>query len=155
MKGRPPKPSNVVALTGNAGKRKRHVSKPPMKGDAPTPPPDMNADALAVWEDIVPQLVTSGVIARTDKAQVAAYCNIEARRRQAQRVLDDLKTLTYETHGRNGPMFRARPEVAIVTQCETQLKSFAAEWGLTALARKRLDQQDQGNLFDDPTADAF
>ncbi len=155
MRGRKPIPHALKLVKGNPGKR-------PMAGDlkpgneAPTPP-KMNDQAMEVWNETIPELYRLGVIARIDKNQIAAYCNIEARRRQAQKALDDYGDLVYETRGPSGAMIRHRPEIKIVSDCEKQLKSFAVEWGMTASSRVRLGDPNQGrlDLGDDPTSSIY
>lgn len=68
-------PDNVRQLRGNPGKRKtppsaasRFVSAPPR------PPTTMATEAKAEWKRIVPELHRTGVLAMTDRAVLATYC---------------------------------------------------------------------------------
>jgi phage terminase small subunit len=55
---------------------------------------------------------------------------------------------TYETAGKNGRMFRARPEVGIANEAIRTMTRVGSEFGFSPAARLRLRGVDQGDLFD-------
>lgn len=144
--------SNVTRLHApNPGKRKKK-NKPQTEVGAPEKPPGLSTSATEIWDDVVSELTALKVIARVDKNQIAAYCNIVARTRDMQDFIDK-NGYTYITRGKSGEMERIRPQVKILETCEKQIRAFAQEWGMSAASRARLNVDDgQGELFDDPTA---
>lgn len=150
-KGRKPTPASLKVVTGNPGKRpiKHGLAA---ENEAPPPPDRLSAEALEIWHSTVPQLHRLGVLARVDQHQIAVYCEVVAR---YYRALGEVQRLgeVYETQGKNGPMLRVNPYVKIARDCEVTIKNYASEWGMTAVARMRLGDPKQPDLFgDDPTA---
>ena len=87
MRGRKPKPTILRVLEGNPGKR-------PLNDCEPTPPvcepqrPDwLDEEAQAEWSRIVPELHEMGLLARADRAAMAAYCTAWSRWVQAEALV--------------------------------------------------------------------
>lgn len=155
-KGRKAKPTHLKVVTGNPGKRPlKEDLLPPV--EIPSAPACLSRDAADIWLTTTMELAKLGIIARIDVHQIAAYCNIVSRMQKAQAVLDE-HDLIYETHSeKTGTMFRVRPELKIIQDCEKLLARYAAEFGMTAASRTKLkgDPRQPELPLDDPTADAY
>lgn len=149
-RGRKPKPTVLKLIQGNPGKRPiEHGLSATI--EEPDCPAGMSAEAKAIWDEIVKELMQLRVLARVDKFQLEKYCNIVARARELQNFINK-NGMTYETEGKHGMMFRIRPEMAILQNAESQIKAFAAEWGMTAQSRVRIKADPRQPDMFDPTA---
>src|SRR5690349_6182098 len=130
-------PTELLALRGNPGKRKRHGEpKPPT--ESPSCPSWLNVEAKREWRRIVPELERLHLIARVDRAALAAYCQSWARWLQAERVIEDHgMTMVIETKG-GGTYEQQRPEVSIAQKEKGQMKAFAALFGFSPSDRASL-----------------
>lgn len=77
---------NVRQLRGNPGKRAtpKTVTLAPA---APVPPSDLDAEALAEWQRIVPALNEKGLLAEVDRGVLAGYCRAWSNACLAQELL--------------------------------------------------------------------
>lgn len=140
-RGPPKKPTALKRLQGNPGKRR-------LPKDEPTPPPAdprvpasmpacpdfLDKAARAEWEEIVPQLIELGVLARVDRAALAAYCQAWSRWREAERLLAG-EGLTYMSPT---GVVKKNPAVGIAADAQKLMRQFLIEFGLTPAARARL-----------------
>ena len=79
MSGRKPKPTKLKLITGNPGKRLLYEREPEPKPGIPECPSHLDEEARAEWGRIAPELATMGVLARIDRAALAAYCQAWSR----------------------------------------------------------------------------
>lgn len=78
MSGPPPAPTALKIRRGNPGKRHLNRNEPePAPTDA-TPPDDLPPDALAIWNDRVPELIRIGTVTLADRGEVAKACRLDA-----------------------------------------------------------------------------
>lgn len=154
MKGRPPKPTQLRVLDGNAGKRALHTGEPdpPAIFHAPPPAQLTDARAIALWTDLVPQLGRWVGLSELDLVGLELLCAAYGRMHAALDKLKELNSTTYETKGRNGLQHKTRPQLLHVHAEHALIKSLMAEFGLSPAARVRLKGIAQGDLFDDPLA---
>lgn len=147
-RGRKATPHHLKLVTGNPGKRSLQAA--PL--DVPTatlPAPDhLGDDARALWNALMPDLVRLKLLTKFDAAAFEQYCWAYGAWRAATRKLTELGANTYETHGRNGKMFRVRPEVTIAGEMIRTGRSIGSEFGLSPVARERLKNFGQSDLFD-------
>ena len=132
--GRPPKPTALKLLQGNPGKRPLNKREPRPEAGAPTRPEWLLPEAKREWNRIVPELVRMGLLAKIDRASLAAYCQCWARYVEAQK---DIEThgATFETAtGYLAP----RPSVGIANQMLQRISALSAKFGFTPSDRGRI-----------------
>ena len=74
MRGAKPKATVLKLVTGNPGRRPLNAQEAKPKTVVPEPPEMMNAAALKEWHRLTPLLEEVGLIAKLDRAIIAAYC---------------------------------------------------------------------------------
>jgi phage terminase small subunit len=74
MRGRPPKPTHLKAITGNPGKRPLNEHEPRPKVEIPECPPELSPSAQREWNRLVDHLAALRLLTSLDRAALAAYC---------------------------------------------------------------------------------
>jgi P27 family predicted phage terminase small subunit len=107
----------------------------------PKPPPWLSKDGCAEWRRVTPDLVARGILTDTDLASLAAYCAAIAGVCETARLIK-----------RQGRMVgkRAHPAVRMQLQYLESARRYAAELGLTPVARQRAggDKPSEGDAND-------
>ncbi|MCH4024097.1 MAG: phage terminase small subunit P27 family [Acetobacter sp.] len=147
MKGRKPKPPRLQIVGGNAGKRAIREDEVRIPSEYAPAPEYMDAYAREAWEKLVPVLVKNGLFTVLDHHALEQYCQTYGRWRRAEEILAEEGSDTYETHGKQGTMKRALPEVAIIAESIRLMRSVGSEFGLSPVARLRLGDVGQGDMF--------
>ena len=129
-----PKPTGLKLLEGNPGKRRLNRKEPKPNVEAPRCPTWLDAEARAEWRRVVPRLLELRVIAQIDRACLATYCIAWSRLRRAEAELMR-DGLTYTRDG----MIKRHPAAGIAHEAAAELRAFAAEFGLTASSRTRVE----------------
>ncbi|WP_099024705.1 phage terminase small subunit P27 family [Mycolicibacterium palauense] len=112
---------------------------PPFKRSAPAPPTWLSREAKAEWRRVIPELQRLDVIKPEDRASLAAYCETWARYVTAVRQYRaEGITLVNPESGR----VHRHPAVAIAETAGTQLRAFAAEFGLTPASERNVTKRD-------------
>ena len=126
-RGRKPKPTALKRLEGNPGKR-------PLNELEPVPPPVqlrcpnyLLPEARKEWKRLAPILMSMGLLTAADAVPFAGYCQAYARWREAQDEITRHGSIYKDDDGR----IRPNPYIAIATQQMREIKSFAADFGLT------------------------
>jgi P27 family predicted phage terminase small subunit len=134
--GRPPKPSAL---------------KPPGLAGVPTSissetrpedllvPAGMPREAIALWKDLLPELVAANVFERVDRSALKAMCMQWARVEMARRVL---ATEGLFARGSMGQLVE-HPALGIEAKSSALFLRFAEQFGMTASARARLDMDER------------
>jgi len=75
-----PTPTALKILRGNPGKRRLNREEPQSLPTDATPPADLPAAAVAIWEERVPELIRMGVmtLALADRGEIAKACRLDA-----------------------------------------------------------------------------
>lgn len=138
MRGRRPKPTKLKVLAGNPGKRPLPEGEPQFSG-IPQCPEWLTDEAKAIWADVVPELVTLGIVGRLDRMCLAIYCQTYARYMQAEAEIDK-HGITIIERGRDGVIlsYKKNPAVTVSIEAQKLIRSFAAEYGLTAASRTKI-----------------
>jgi len=136
MTGRRPKPTNLKVLEGNPGRRPLPENEPAADG-TPEAPSDLECEALAEWNRIVPELDSMGLLARADRAALVRYCQAWATSQAAFADMND--NGMYETvYNQHGSRTVKRPCVNVAAEYSKIMKSYLIEFGLTPAARTRV-----------------
>ena len=131
-RGPAPLPTKTLELRGSwRAKTRRNEPIPPV--ETPTCPTWLNREAKAEWQRVVPQLKRLGIIARIDRACLAGYCLAWSRLKQATDILK-AEGMTYEKNG----LIKKHPAVGIAHEAAQEVRALAAEFGMSASARARL-----------------
>ena len=69
-----PMPTELKILTGNRGKRPLNDREPKPTPAVPTCPDEVQELAKVVWDRIIPELTSMGVLTKIDGETVARYC---------------------------------------------------------------------------------
>ncbi len=139
MAGRKPKPTKLKLITGNPGKRPLNEREPQPKPGIPECPGHLDEEARAEWVRIVPELCGMGVLARTDRAALAAYCQTWSRWVKAELLIQEhgMIVQVYDRE-RQPSTTKISPAVNISNKMLSQMLSFITEFGLTPASRSRI-----------------
>jgi P27 family predicted phage terminase small subunit len=152
MRGRKPVPTPLKELRGNPGKR-RVGSDPPFAKGMPSCPEHLDQTAKTEWRRVVKELHAAGILARVDRAMLAAYCQVYSRWVtfekivQAGPVLITGEQITDPQTGKvlsDTRQFTANPCLRAMNQILRQLHAFASEFGMSPASRVRLQSPGAG-----------
>lgn len=134
-RGRKPKPTAQRIANGNAGHRAINKSEPDFDHVTNIEPPVWLPDtAQDMWQHIMPQLLSQGILRMTDLHNVEAFCMAYHRWRQAE---DDVtKNGVVVTGAMGGPI--KNPALTAVSEAKKQMIQFGSLLGLDPSSRTRL-----------------
>lgn len=148
-RGKKPKPVALKILNGNPGKRPL-PKEPDYGADAPSCPSHLDREAKAEWKRIVGPLTRAGVLAVTDRAALASYCQLWSRVVMLEKIvqksgvafIDEHEKRHYAKGGDEVVQTRVKfyrsPYAIELHGCYDQMKTFLVEFGLTPSSRARL-----------------
>jgi P27 family predicted phage terminase small subunit len=123
-------------------RRERSEAKGP--SGKPRCPQWLDADAKAVWRQLVPQLQTMGVFTRVDSNPLARYCRLWSRWRKAEAFLDQHgEVYPLKDEGGRVKYLQQWPQVAIAGKLAHLLTRLEQEFGMTPSARTRIQVDPQ------------
>jgi P27 family predicted phage terminase small subunit len=135
-RGRKPTPTTLKILRGT--NRGRPNAEPRLPAAIPDCPEHLDEIAKAEWDSIAPQLLALGLVAKIDKAGLAAYCQSWSRWIQAEELIRESGQLLVSS---KSGQFYSNPAVAVADKMLNQLRAFLIEFGLTPSSRSRLHVQ--------------
>jgi len=130
-RGRKPKPTAIKKLEGNPGKRQLNEYEPLPPTTVLRCPNWLLPEARKEWRRLAPALIGMGVLTIADYVPFAAYCTAVARWREAEEEITRHGSIYKDEDGK----IRPNPYVAIANQQLREIKSLAAEFGLTPANR--------------------
>ena len=136
--GRPAKPTRIKELQGNPGKRAANKREPRPASGRPPRPKHLEGEARREWNRISKQLLELGLLAKVDRAALAAYCQAWADWVRAHEELAKGTMITFTDKGY--PVLN--PWWSVATTASKQIKSYLVEFGLSPAARSRLQVGD-------------
>lgn len=140
-----PRPAVLKLVEGRAPGRdsggRQVKDSPTFKRIPPEPPEWMPDEAKAEWQRVVEELSRLEILKPIDRAALAAYCLTWDRLVSAQRELN----LNNSVLGKNSQGVCRHPAVAVIEAASKELRSWAAEFGLTPSAESRLSTTGAGN----------
>jgi P27 family predicted phage terminase small subunit len=145
--GRPPKPTALRKLQGNPGHRPLPTGEPQPELGVPSRPEWLLPEAKREWNRIVPELERLGLLAKVDRALIAAYCQCWARYVAAEKDIRANGESYVTDKGYEGP----RPSVAIARAMIEKLTALSAKFGFTPSdrARIRVPEPEQKDPFEE------
>lgn len=152
--GRTPRPAHLRILTGR-GVRKdglptdsggRPIQPTPNFGrGVPDKPEGLSGDASWLWDRVVEQMTTIGLLKPVDAAALEVACETWARWREASRHRHENGLL-----GKNSQGVVAAPWIGIEERASKDFRAWAAEFGLTPAAERHLPNEGATDGGDNP-----
>jgi P27 family predicted phage terminase small subunit len=157
-RGRKPKPTALKVIAGTDRADRRNPNEPKLAPEIPQPPTFLTAEARAEWAVVCRDLYNAGVLAKTDRAALAAYCQAFGRWQQAEEALACMAARDAVTHGlmiktTNGNAVQ-NPLVGAANKAMADMVRYAAEFGMTPSARSRIRAEARSD-DEDPAAAYF
>ncbi len=132
--GRKPKPTALKRLEGNPSKRPLNALEPVPPTVALRCPKHLLPEAKKEWRRLAPILMGMGLLTAADAVPFEGYCTAYARWLEAQEEITRHGSIYKDNEGR----IRPNPYIAIANQQMREIKSFAAEFGLTPSNRSAM-----------------
>jgi P27 family predicted phage terminase small subunit len=134
-RGPAPKPTALRVLQG--GHPERVNLKEPVPSDRPIEAPAyLDADARAVWDRVVPDLIRQGVMTHWDSDCMAVYVTAIVHHRRAVDLVNQTNVLIAASGGHKTIV--KHPAMQIIRDQAAVIKSFAQQFGLTPAARSEI-----------------
>jgi len=150
--GRPPKPTALKLVQGNAGKRAINKNEPKPKLAKPKCPGHLSPKAKTAFKNVSKLLEDMGVLTIADGMALEMLCDAYAEWRDLRKEIEVAGSSTYTTIGTSGDVvIKARPQVAMASDAWKRIKSMTAEFGLTAASRTKLSVAEKEEI--DPLAE--
>ncbi len=151
--GKTPKPTALKKLQGNPGRRRLNENEPVLQPGEPAMP-KLGRIATREWRDIVPLLLTMGVLTPADGKALAAYCSAfeqwmladqDIRKRGIMVRSLKFRAGAYRRNRKTGETVpytyyevRKNPAVGIKSDALKLMKTYLIEFGLTPASRSKL-----------------
>ena len=137
-RGPRPTPTAKLKTRGSRQPGKRKGEPQPELG-GPSRPEWLHKDAKAAWDELVPQLLATGVLAKIDGNALARYCAMWVRWKRANAHVEKYGA-SYQLKDDKGEFrcFQQFPEVAEVNKLSVLLLRLEQEFGLTPASRPGL-----------------
>lgn len=159
-------PTHILKMRGSWRANERE-GEPEAEPGHPPRPDALSEDAALVWDQVCDTIDGIGVLAVTDGAAIARYCEMFVRWWRANEFVQkngetypqyhidkDGNTLRNENGNKIIRMMRTWPQVAILSDLSTQLLRLEQQFGLTPAARaglkvesKPVPAEDKGRFF--------
>ena len=141
-RGRKPVPTKLKIIRRNPGRRKIVDPEPKPSLELPEPPEHLSVEAKIEWDRVAENLYLSGILAKIDRAGLAAYCQAYGRWVQAEAVISMMAEKDHMTCGlmiktSNGNAVQ-NPLVGVANKAMSDMMRYAAEFGMTPSARSRI-----------------
>ena len=137
MAGRPRKPTALKKLAGNPGKRPLNQREAQFEPRMMSVPRFLSAEAKAEWRRVVKELHDAGLLTGVDRAVLTAYCHAWGMLVKAEKELQGQPLVLEST---KGGLYQ-NPLVGIVNKARQDVKTFAAEFGMTPAARSKVQAE--------------
>lgn len=133
--GPKPKPALIHLLNGNPSKKPPEELEdiPGLDGEPPQPL-WVKAAVREHWEMLKEHLDQMGLLARSDMALMASYCQTMVRWEQAEEEIHDRGILVTSPTGEE----KKNPAITVAEKCQELLLRIGNELGLSPVARARL-----------------
>ena len=128
------KPTAIKVLAGNPGKGKICKTEPKPRFGAPACPDWLNARAKSAWANVVPELLSVGVLTIADGLALQQLCEAYADWKEACEIIGR-EGITYIDDKGNS---KINPAARIKSDADKRVRMWLIEFGLTPSARTRL-----------------
>ena len=147
LPGRKPIPTETKRRAGNPGRYPLNDAEPVPEKGAPPVPEFLSDEAKQEWEYLCEQLDKAGILAQSDRAVMATYCDAWAQYIKEYRRVEEMGSLlisTKEVRDKGGNVLRTtrtpyiNPSMAVKSMCWKHLLQCAAVLGLEPSTRSRI-----------------
>ena len=152
--GRNAKTSQEHELAGTVRTNRHDFDSPSPPKIKPSPPKELEADALAEWEAMIGRLEVSGTLTLVDDAAIYQYCRLYAEteeiaidRQHLEAAVDRLEENLGDLKGEDFVKLvqELTQQRKLISKCTDQLRSgrlalraYLVEFGMTPAARSRV-----------------
>ncbi|MCP1487978.1 P27 family predicted phage terminase small subunit [Pseudomonas fluorescens] len=164
--GRPGVPAALKLLQGNRGRENvasllAEVAKPLVPVGAPPMPDVLSPEAVKEWEELVPALISLGIVSQLDAMALATYCQAVADWRRYQRLIAKRNAASEDELGGDIQTFKTGAQQMhvlrqLANDAEKRANAAGAQFGLSPMSRRNLKTAPapQGELFPNDQRDA-
>ncbi|MFJ2527158.1 MULTISPECIES: phage terminase small subunit P27 family [Pseudomonas] len=164
--GRPALPASLKLLQGNRGRENvasllAEVAKPLVPVGAPPMPDVLSPEAVKEWEELVPALISLGIVSQLDAMALATYCQAVADWRRYQRLIAKHNADSKDGLGGDIQTFKTGAQQMhvlrqLANDAEKRANAAGAQFGLSPMSRRNLKTAPapQGDLFPNDQRDA-
>lgn len=131
---RPRKPKALRILEGTFRKDRHNADEPDAQIGIPDCPDHLDVKAQAEWHRVSVLLCDMGILAKTDMATLAGYCQNFSRWAEAEAGIAEQGLIVRSPNGY--PV--QNPFISIANEAARQMRSFASDLGLSATARAKV-----------------
>jgi len=149
MRGRKPTPDAIKALKGNPGKRKLQLPAARVGMPKYYCPAHLSGEAKKEWHRMLKTLTALGLLAATDRAALAAYCQAYGRWVEAEKKVAEVGLVAQTAAGN----VIQNPYLAVANKAMEQMKGYLIEFGMTPSSRARVHAPNESNA--DPFEEMF
>ena len=140
------KPRALKVIEGNPGRRPLEPEVNFGRG-IPIKPDELSSDADWLWDQVISQLQSTGLLKPVDAAALEGICETFARWREAVRFRRERGLL-----GKNSQGVVAAPWIGVEERASREFRAWCAEFGLTPAAEKNVAGNDGGEEAMNPFA---
>lgn len=143
-RGPQPLPTQLKLIRGNPGREvlNRHEPQPRLAPDVPVAPDYLTPYAREEWDRIITEIYRLKLVTIVDVTALTAYCETYSLWRTAKDAIAAMAahdTLTKGLMVKTPNGVSANPLVSVAQSAARDLIRFAAEFGLTPVARSRIN----------------
>lgn len=141
MRGRKPKPLELIKLQGNPGKRAipKNIPQPCKLYDIPTAPEYLNEIAKERWNYLAPKLVKCGLLTDIDIDTLEQCCvSLSVARMAAKKITENTLVLTMMNDDKTLKYAQKTPYLTVYTEALSIFDKYGAKLGLSPSDRVRL-----------------
>lgn len=135
MPGPKPKPTALKLVEGNPGKRRLPQHEPKPRPVRPACPRFLNRGARNIWNNLVKELESMGVLTAVDASVLAGYCGAYEEAMRLSRYVDQHGYTLTTPSG----YLQQRPEVSVRNKAWDRVAKFGSELGIGAASRSRIE----------------
>jgi len=139
LRGPAPKPTELVVLDGNPGKRPLNRREPKPRFTTPKCPEYLDETAKMEWRRLVPILKRMRVLTEADYLALGSLCQSYSTLIKAQTKLSEGGLLFKTPSG----YVQQSPLLSIVNSCVETITRLCREFGLTPASRSRLQMLEE------------
>ena len=164
--GRPGMPVALKILQGNKGRENiddllDQVAKPSVPVGAPPRPDVLSAEAIVELDELVPALISLGIVSQLDAMALATYCQAAADWRRYQRLITKRNAESADELGGDIQTFKTGAQQMhvlrqLANDAEKRANAAGAQFGMSPMSRRNLKTAPapQGDLFPNAQRDA-
>jgi P27 family predicted phage terminase small subunit len=133
--GRPRKPTALHLLEGTSHPGRLPKNEPKPRPVRPACPRFLNRGARNIWNNLVKELESMGVLTAVDASVLAGYCGAYEEAMRLSRYVDRYGFTVTTPSG----YLQQRPEVSIRNKAWDRVAKFGSELGIGAASRSRIE----------------